>query len=473
MNTRQFFLFCCMFLGISLTIMARKPDYYDWSDDFEKKNELEAIFGYSKIGDQSYMGFRFQPHLHFWKIGIGLDVPVMLNLNDASFKMDEYQDGIGALRMLRYLSWGSKKYDPLYFKVGNIRDASLGYGLLVHNYQNSISYDKRKVGLELDYCYKRFIGMEVLYSDLNFKSLNLLGLRPYVRPLSFTHIPILETMDVGFNFVTDLDNTGPIAATDLYSNTSTFLNRQGSMTGLGLDLGITFIDMEMVHLAAFMGGATLLENQNPAFIQYVQDSIASQPNGSFANNARTYSSGYGASIGLDFKIRFLGNMLRTDLRMERLMYSDHFIPHFFDYTYELNKDARILSLIDAKQKKGIYGSLGIQVLEKAYVKGALMLPDNLDSTNPALLRLEADASDLLENTVLTAYYIKGALGTLSDALTLDDRSFLTVRAAYEIIPFVIAGVDYRWNWSVQQDGSFKASSYWTPYVGFRYRFTSL
>ncbi len=83
----------------------------------------------------------------------------------------------------------------------------IGFGSLVNNYTNTTSYEKRKVGLHYDFNVKGLVGFEGLYSDVNPSSLNLLAVRPYVRPLIWTSIPIVRTFEIGTTVIKDKDQT--------------------------------------------------------------------------------------------------------------------------------------------------------------------------------------------------------------------------------------------------------------------------
>jgi hypothetical protein len=336
--------------------------------------------------------------------------------------------------------------------------------MLINNYSNSISLDKRKIGIDLDYCYKDFLGVEILYSDVDIRSLNLLGVRPYIKPLAFTKIPIIKTFDIGFQYVTDRDNTGSMLSTDATANRNTFVGSAG-VTGKAVDMGVTLLNMSMVRLVAFASAAMLDKNNN----SLLNDSITSlSAPAELRAAAANYDNGYGISAGLDLKVKFLGNLLRLDSRLERLWYTDYFTPHFFDVAYEMDKNARIVSNVMAKQQKGIYGDLALIVLDKIRVSGGLMLPDQVDEGNPALIRATLDASKLSSSILLEGEYIKGGITKLEDAITLDDRSLFSVRAAYKVAKMLHVGVNYHWTWAANVQGKFIPTSYWEPYVGFKF-----
>jgi hypothetical protein len=93
-----------------------------------------------------------------------------------------------------------------------------------------------------------------------------------------------------------------------------------------------------------------------------------------------------------------------------------------------------------------------------------MMPDNLGPNNPALLRLILDGSKISKAIVLEGEYVKGGLTSFNDVISLDERSLVSVRAAYKLLNMFCVGVDYNWTW-VNVGGKFKPSSYFAPYVG--------
>lgn len=439
---------------------------FDMGQMMEKANSLGAYFGYTNIGGESVIGFRVQPDLQIGKLGVGLDIPVQFSITNKKFRTEEFQDGVGLLRMIRFLSWGTKKQDDYYIKVGDLTGSFLGYGMLINNYSNSISVDKRKIGVDLDFCFGKMWGIEVLYSDVDVRSLNLLGIRPYIRPLGKTGIPILKTFDIGVQYVTDRDKTGTILSTDLGSNHNNFIGT-GGVNAEAIDMGVTLLNMPMVRLQAFSSAARLERNKSVNLHNALQDSINNGGNAQYIMDVQEYEkdgAGYGISAGLDLKFKFLGNILRLDARAERLWYTNNFIPHFFDVSYEMNKDARILEAVTAKAQKGYYAELGLMVLSKIMVSGGLLMPDDMGPNNPALLRLTMDGSKISKSIVLEGEYVKGGLTSFNDVISLDDRSLVSVRAAYKLLNMFCVGVDYNWTWA-NVGGKFKPSSYWAPYVG--------
>jgi len=426
---------------------------------------FNSSFGFTQIGDQQYVGMRLQPELAIGKLGIGLDIPLLFNIEDGSLRTEEFERGVGALRLVRYLRYGVKKRDPFYIRMGDITGAYLGYGILMNNYTNAVSFERRKLGLNFDLRIAGIFGIEGVYSDLNVSSLNLLGVRPYVRPFAKTPIPVVRSLEFGGSYVTDRDQTSQVELTQeesIVRNQTVFFNQ--GMSAWSADMGVTFLKIPFITVMGAVQYAKLQRNASDSLATYFDEQISSGA-ADGTPLADGYQAGEGLSIGINAKVNFIGNLLQVDARIDRLWYSDHFLPQFFDASYEINKDLRMLSLGTAEQMQGIYGVLSATALDKIRVSGSLLMPDEITEQSPAMVQLNAELINLFDHLTLSASYIKTGLTTLSDVATLDDRSLARVRGSYQINKFLMIGADYRWTYALQENGDFKADHYFMPYFG--------
>ena len=106
---------------------------------------LRGGFSYTNIGGQNFVGLTLSPELNLGKVGLGLNIPILYGLDDQSLRTDIFEDGIGVGRLITYVRFGVQKKDPVYVRVGELNNTMIGFGGLVNNYSNSISYEKRKV----------------------------------------------------------------------------------------------------------------------------------------------------------------------------------------------------------------------------------------------------------------------------------------------------------------------------------------
>ncbi|CAK9002864.1 Membrane-bound lytic murein transglycosylase B (35 kDa soluble lytic transglycosylase) (Murein hydrolase B) (Slt35), partial [Durusdinium trenchii] len=430
---------------------SRKPtnDFRAGLPRGEPRNTINAGITYTNIAGQSHVGLVLSPEFSFGKVGVGLNVPILYGLDDQSIRTEIFEDGVGPARLIRYIRYGTQKRDPVYFRVGELDNLMIGFGGLVNNYTNTTSYEKRKVGLHYDVNYRGLGGVEGMYSDFNPESLNLFVMRPYIRPLATSGIPVARTLEIGATFLKDKDQT-KIPTSD--STSTTYIFTEPGIGAFAIDAGLTVLQSPFLQIDVFGGYTRLNVRSEP--LDVAVDALGDLQG---ASDVITdgFENGSGINVGVNFRFHFIANVFDTDLRIERLNYQDHYIPQFFNATYELNKDARILSLAGAKKQGGIYGSLTGHVLNKVRLGGSLMIPDDISATSPALVQLHADLERLFDKFSLHGSYTKGGLADLSDAFKLDERSLAKLRFVYHMNSILTAGVDYYWAFAIDENGAYR------------------
>lgn len=427
-------------------------------------NYFSGGFTYANVGGESLVGLTLSPEFKLGKVGIGLNVPLLYSLDDNSFRSEIFTDGIGVARLITYVRYGVQKADPVYIKVGQLDNTMIGFGSLVNNYTNSTSYEKRKIGLHYDVNIKGMYGIEGMYSDFDPASLNLLVLRPYVRPLASTGIPIVKTLEFGATYVRDGDQTD-IPVTDDTSTKYTFT--EPGISAFGLDMGVTLLRVPFIQIDLF-AGYSKLNVESDVLTTTLTNSF--NATGEPSQMSDGFSNGSGISAGVNFRMHFIADIFSTDVRIERLNYNEHYLPQFFDGAYEINKDAKILSLGSAKAMSGIYGSLTGHILKKIRLGGSLLIPDDISENAPAVIRLNADLPRLGDKISIHGSYIKGNLADLGDAFTFDENSLAKLRFIYHLNDFFVTGIDYYWAFSRVDDGSYKATKFVAPYFGLNIQF---
>ncbi|MEP5611198.1 MAG: hypothetical protein ABJP45_03055 [Cyclobacteriaceae bacterium] len=407
-------------------------------------------FTYTEIDGDSYVGLVLSPEFKIGKVGVGLNVPILYGLDSKSVRTEIFKDGAGAARLVSYIRYGVQKKDPVYVKVGQLQGTMIGFGGLVNNYTNTTSYEKRKVGLHYDFNVKGIVGVEGLYSDFDPASRNLLAVRPYLRPLSTTSIPVAKTLELGAVFVSDKDQTA-IPTSD--STSTSYLFTRSGISAFGLDVGVTVLRVPFIQIDLFANYSKLtIESDTLTQIA----AFLGDP---------SFSSGTGFSTGVNFRLHFIADVFSTDIRIERLSYTSGYLPQFFDASYEINKDARILSLVGTGKMSGIYGSLTGQILQKVQLGGSLLIPDDITASSPAVVQVRADLDRLADKFSFHGSYIKGNLTDLGDAFKFDERSLAKMRFIYHMNSFLATGVDYYWAFTPTADGSYKATKFVMPYIG--------
>lgn len=418
----------------------------------------------TQIDDQYFVGLVLNPEFSIGKVGVGLNVPVLYGLDDQSIRTEIFKDGVGAARLITYIRYGVQKADPVYVKVGQLNNTMVGFGGLINNYTNSTSFEKRKVGLHYDLNVKGLAGIDGLYSDFSPGSFNLFAIRPYVRPMAWTPIPIVRTFEFGATIVRDKDQS-KIVTSD--STSTSYLFTRNGIGAFGLDMGVTLLRVPFIQIDLF-ATYSKLNVTSEVLTDSLESNYATTNEPSIMSDG--FENGSGASVGINFRFHFIADILSTDVRIERLNYSDHYLPQFFDATYELNKDAKIYALGGAEKMSGFYGSLTGHILKKVQLGGSLMIPDDVTEATPATVRVNADLDRLADKFSFHGSYIKGNLTDLGDTFKFDERSLAKLRVIYHLNKFLAAGFDYYWAFTPTADGGYKPTKYVSPYFGVSVQF---
>lgn len=432
---------------ISTFIHAQFPD--------ANKGNLTGGFGLSFIDGTAFYAFRFTPEVSFSKIGVGLD----LNLEfDSKGKMraENFNETSDYLAIIRYIRYG-QKHDPIFAKVGAIDAYTLGHGSIMYAYNNSTSFDSRKIGLALDLDFTKF-GFESIYSD--FSQSGIIGIRGYARPLHFTKfssIPVIGNIEVGASVVTDMNNRSSVLSGnyDFATEKFTSLQEENSLTIVGFDLGLPLLKTSSFNSMLYFDYAKIMD------------------------------FGSGSSAGLLVGFSGLG-LLSADIKLERRWNSDKFIPSYFNTLYEierfnLNKStgqftskAKILAL-QLNEDNGYYGELGVSLLNTLKIIGSYQRLD-LDPKS-GIFHADADISPENGSFVARAGYDKVNIEDEKDLFTLDNRSYLFAELGYKPYSYLLVSMVYNWTFTPVRNSSDEIVSYEPqkkiePRVSFIYPFST-
>jgi len=165
----------------------------------------------------TYQMVKLSPDLAIGKFGIGLDLTLHYTFTGGAggdeFRVREADwvpEGDDTfldlyLPKFKYIRYGFKG-EALFAKLGSIDDATLGDGFIVGNYDNTLFLpDKRIFGLSFDLDGQLFnfpyVGIETFVGNL--AQFDVLAVRPFVRPLAGTEIPVIKNLQVGGTFAMD------------------------------------------------------------------------------------------------------------------------------------------------------------------------------------------------------------------------------------------------------------------------------
>jgi len=323
------------------------------------REALGAEIGSVTINDTTYAKAVLQPNLKFGKVKMGLYLPIIYSSNlfdpndwyhpngndEWSFGFDKGWDANNwpsaladaaadlALK-IRYFEYGTQLEDPFYIKVGNLKDMTVGHGLIMRNYANDTEFPSiRRVGLSLGYDSGK-AGFEIMSNDLAIITTNpeIFGARVFSRPIDNFALAF------GLSGVVDLhpgENLDAAARTD--AGDPIFI-------GTGVDLDLPIIKTDALVLRAFSDAAVTLPYLRSGVGSY--DGLAWEllwNNGNIRN--------WGAAAG------FIGRAFFLDWRLEYRYYNGFFKPSFFDSTYDRMRSQYVLEYKNYLTDSSTYMSL--------------------------------------------------------------------------------------------------------------------
>ncbi len=412
------------------------------------QNQISGGLGITWITDNGgepvpYYSIGVLPDLSFGTLGVGLNFTLLISSIEGTIRKVDWSDG--AYRsIIRYVWWG-QKHDPVYAMAGQLYSATIGYGLIVDNYDNSPSYDYRRVGAEFDVDLKKF-GFETLYGD--FQRPGVMGGRVYVRPLKFSNladVPVIGGMELGATFATDQNpNSGVIEAT--YNQTTqrdSVIKDKGRIEEFGLDTGFPILRSEYVDLDAYY-----------AFAQFTH-------------------FGHGTAVGLMGKFRGLG-LATASVKIERQFIGDQFIPEYFDQFYELARFtpndsivSKASQLQNMRRSAGWYGQVIVSLMHNFRILGGYRGIDN--DPNGGLLNLETSFPNVIPMIAFHAGYDRWGVRGFNDLLKLDSRSLLYAFVGYNPYPFMTVGLNYYWTF-IPQNGTYVVQRWVSPGIMLNFTF---
>ncbi len=176
---------------------------------------LSGSMGSITVGQEQFYRLSMRPDIPLGKWGIALDIELFLaadgNISARGWEFGTSTEALDSfLRKIYYVRYG-RPNDSVYFKVGALDRVTLGYGLIMSDYRNTLQYPGiKKTGVQ-------FHLKNVGGSPLNLEGMinnvqdfqeggALLGLRAFGRAAG--------KLEVGLTYVVDLDQYSGLRDTD-------------------------------------------------------------------------------------------------------------------------------------------------------------------------------------------------------------------------------------------------------------------
>jgi hypothetical protein len=315
----------------------------------EKNLNMFAEFGSIVIGGKTWTRISARPEIVVWKIGIGLDIELLIDENN-NIRKEDWDDWGDVPRKIMFVRYGSKD-DRFYGRIGSISNAVLGHGFIVDNYSNAVQYPEiKRIGLdigintdlfELELLLADLTGYDKIVDDENQKpdliydpttqrwqikpktkvikdQVKFGGVRFAICPLSKINIPVIKSIKLGATLCADLNVPSQ--------------KEEKKVVVYGAD-----VELPIFKNLLFYGDFAMFKD-------------------------------YGKGLvfpGLE--LRFLSN---GRFKLEYRNIDGNFIPGYFDSPYNIQRSTKLSFLESAKaeSKKGWFSSLTYTLLNLANLK---------------------------------------------------------------------------------------------------------
>lgn len=442
---KKFFI---LFLTFSFPLFAQ---FYD----FPRPDEgyINGGLGLTWIDGKPYYRVSFRPEISFANFGVGLD----LNLNfdsEGKLRTQEFNETSDYLSIIRYIRYGLKN-DPVFIKLGALDYYTLGHGTIMQYYNNSPTYDARRIGLVTDIDFGK-LGFESIYS--NFGEAGVIGMRGYVRPLQFStagDIPIIGNLEFGASYVTDFNKYARVDS-GYFDQSGNFriVKDGGALSIVGVDIGLPLIKSSITTITLYLDYNKII------------------------------NFGSGVATGIKFDFEGLG-LLSVSAKLERQFNNGKYLPSYFNSMYEIERfqsdsltdsyKAKSLQLSEIKDNtNGFYGSLFVRVLNMFDIYGGYQRLDKNPKSGVLNLRTAIEPEGA--SFVLRAGYDKINIQDEKDLFKLDDRSYLFTEVGYKPAPYLLVSIVYNWTFAPILDNDenivgYKPQKRIEPRVSFIYPFS--
>jgi hypothetical protein len=389
----------CMLFSYTEFLPAQSPFY---GATLNNQGVFMGGMGLATIGGETFYTINLRPELAIGKFGAGLDIALRYNTQTGEIRNEDWNDGYDYLRALRYVRYGHKNRDRFYTRAGALESARLGHGFIMNYYNNSLLFDERKVGMELDIDFG-IGGFELVNSS--FGRREVIGGRVYYRPLQLaTDMPIIKNFALGATFVRDDDP-------DSYRGTD------DGVSAFGLDVELPLIKNQLTELKLYGDLAKI----------------------------KDYGSGQAAGVALN--IYGVSGLFDFGAQLERRFLGEEFLPAYFGPFYELERTsfqnpATGQSLpkknyLDNQNQStsGTFGLLYGNVMNTLRLVGTFERRDGKPKSG--VLHVEATMPETIPKVAFRAMYDDKNIDNFGDVFRMDENSAARIGIGYRMDPLIL------------------------------------
>lgn len=396
-------------------------------DKYPRPDEgfINGGMGITWIDGKPHYRIAFRPEISFSNFGVGLDLNLDFD-SEGKLRKENFNEASDYLSIIRYVRYGLKN-DPVFIKVGALDYYTLGHGSIMQHYNNSPTFDNRRIGLVADIDFGKF-GFESIMGT--FSPAGVFGIRGYVRPLQFTEasdLPIIGNLEVGASFVSDLNKDAGIISGNYNNSSREFIvtKDEGAINVIGFDVGLPLLNSSFTDITLY------------------------------ADYSKISGFGSGVATGVMFDFN-LNTLVNINAKLERRFNNGKYIPAYFNSLHEIERfkvdsaagtfTSKALALNSiTENQNGFYGDLLIRILGLFDIYGSYQRLDK--SPKSGIMNLRTAIEPESAPFVLRAGYDKINIQDEKDLFTLDDRSYLFAEVGYKPIEYILVSIVYSWTYT--------------------------
>jgi hypothetical protein len=269
----------------------------------------------NELGDsERYFSSVFMPTVRkgLWQTGLMLK----LRFNGDGMREEDYDQTRDYLSIIRFVQYSEKDASGPYGRLGDLDEARLGFGQVVNDYQNTVSLDRPRLGVEFDYdagVYR----MESFVSDV--VEIGPYGLRGAWRPFHAQEGSRRQWAVFGVSIAGDV------------SREARLLNPVSPGTAFLLEPDVLPVDS--------LGIVAASEGSRPFFVSVdagmpIRVTSTDEWIG-YTTVTKMLDHGWGFGVGTEFR-RELGTG-RLETQFEQRVSFGEYMPSYFNALYEVDR----------------------------------------------------------------------------------------------------------------------------------------
>ena len=298
---------------------AMYPDSLEMMEP-EFEFDFSGDFGLSRIEDSDgkkrrYFATALKPEFYYGPFSGGMLLKMHVQMTSGTTRKEDYDSANDYLSLIRFLQYQEKGANGYYARFGELEESTLGFGQFINLYQNSISLDEQKRGLEVNYNAGHYL-IEAIYS--NVLDPEVFGVRGAFFPLAEDPFSRYEQLSVGVSLAGDL-------------------SEQGRRINLALP-GAPFLVEDVVNPdvgtgVGFDDGRLLMAGVDASMPVFVTETSAGL---TYAELSKIFN--YGSGLGVGFQGTWnLPDDLRFQVQVEQRVMGKRYMPNYFNPLFEATR----------------------------------------------------------------------------------------------------------------------------------------